>query len=368
MGSRPITGTVGSSTIAHSLGISKTTLYRLVREGRIPAWRVRRGKRYVYRFHKDTVIKTMQQEKKMEEKRTKQEEAPEVVPIEMLEPEEVELVPVDGAPLLEGATSPDAAVAHYNNYRRAALKVTFGSDWVDENGDGLLYLQGKGARRLAAVFCIRIYDVERERMKEMDSEGEYISVIHTGKANFRGRIIEDMGYADNRMPFLTKGGKIPSEDINIGDFYKKSRTDLDRRLITNILGLESMPISELPESMRKDVVRVTRTKGGQGGNTQDSNTREKVGVIWKGCMNMCGNDEKVASRLLIELSKFKGSDGKERKVENYDQLKKTSDGWVGSIYGSFMKEAERWKSNGSNQYVMADFEADEVAADEGGES
>lgn len=272
--------------------------------------------------------------------------------------------------IIQMARRAKAQAEAYSELRRHSLEITMGGDWLIQGQVGVedpeVYLEASGARRLAHAWGVRWYDVKQERVVEHDSDGEYYLVMTTGMVSFLTREVVEIGIASSRDRFFAtekdgSGGLMASEDVNIGNVYKKSMTDFVRRAVTNTLGLEALPLSELPERHRKAVKRVEYGKGTKGGKTQTAEERSAANNIWNACVKMAGGDQKVASELLWSLSKWKGRDGKELGSRSAADLQRLAGKSLEITYSKVKDAFRAWEKN-PVPYVMSDLQAEEALA------
>lgn len=263
-------------------------------------------------------------------------------------PMEGSLVPtLGGENIIDIARRAKESAEAYKILRRHSLDICYGSDWniqgQGEDPDPVLYLEGKGARRLAHAWGISWTDVKQEVLREADKHGEYITVITRGKVRFQGRENDEMGTCSTRDPFHGKADKqlLPLEDIDLNNVRKDSFTDFCRRAVTHMLGLEQVPLSELSENKQKGIKRIDRKRGGKGGATRSPEDTALANRIWNGCLHMAGGDEGAAVDLLKKFSGFKGNDGWVE-VSSYEELQKKSGAYLSNIFERLEKE---WKGS-----------------------
>jgi hypothetical protein len=218
-----------------------------------------------------------------------------------------------GHDIIEIAKRAQQTAEAYKLIRKHALSITYETDWMihgqKDTDDPVLYLEGKGARRLAHAFGIEWMNIRQEKVVERDSEGEYYTIITYGEVKFQGRVNEEMGAISSKDQFFSRGTKIPSEDVDPNMIRKKSYTDFCRRAVTNMLGLEQVPLSELQGKNSDKIQKQDYAKGSKGGNTQSTDEKDKAKKIGSMLLEVYQGDKNAAADELERLTEFKGRDG-----------------------------------------------------------
>lgn len=276
--------------------------------------------------------------------------------------------------ILELASKARQYAQAYNDLRRHSLEITLPGDWLIQGQQGVedpeVYLEAPGARRLAHAWGILIDDrnLHQERQVQTDSFGEYYLVLTTGTISFLGRTMPEIGIATSRDSFFSKkdGTTLASEDVSVANVYKKSFTDFVRRGVTHMLGLEAMPLSELPEAYRAKIKaqRVDYGKGTKGGKMQTPEERTAANNIWSACMKMAGGKTDVAGELLWSLTKWKGKKGDWMGSRTAEDLQRLAGQSMQITYERVKKAWKDWEAGGSTPYIMDDLKAEEALSSE----
>lgn len=218
-----------------------------------------------------------------------------------------------GHDIVEIAKRAKLSAEAYKTIRKHALSITYESDWMihgqKDEEDPVLYLEGKGARRLAHAFGIEWIGIRQETIQEQHSNGEYYTVLTYGKVSFQGRTNEEIGTCSSRDKFFSQGVQIPSEDVDPNMIRKKSYTDFCRRAVTHMLGLEQVPLSELQGKDFGKVQKQEYGKGNRGGNTQSDGEKDKAKKIGQMLLEVYQGDKNAAADELERLTEFPGRDG-----------------------------------------------------------
>ena len=204
----------------------------------------------------------------------------------------------------------DAAI----KIRKAVFKFSYPNDWRrhDKDGGATAYLESKGAQRIANLLGIG-WDVDPggvEKHNHVDSDGRgYYSYTISGHATWRGRTIPVTGGCTSRHPLLSKGGKIPSEDVNEVHVRKKAKTDFIRMAVCEIAGLKDIPIEEMPEGWAGSIPKQEYRNGTQGGDTSTDSDKQGQDEVLRLINDICQGDESKGRAFLEEITSFKGRDG-----------------------------------------------------------
>ncbi len=135
-------------------------------------------------------------------------------------------------------------LALFDRLMGVAIKTTSQSDWIDQNGKP--YLQGSGAEKVARRFAVRIFDTVIEREELQDEKGRYYMYTAFGKFSLSERdTIDAVGTCSSRDPFFSKGGKVETADIDMGNIKKSAYTNCIVNGITKLLGLRNLTWEDL---------------------------------------------------------------------------------------------------------------------------
>lgn len=163
---------------------------------------------------------------------------------EIVERKELPLVLADGVLTEADIKKAEAMVEGINKIKAISIKVTNYSDWSLQSGRP--YLENSGCMKIAQLWGVNFKDREfkpagGERIE--DGKGVYIFFTCVGRAEFRGRTVEDIGTCSTRDDFFgtrkVEGDKQykPLEDVDLENIKKKAVTNLQGRLLKKILGL-----------------------------------------------------------------------------------------------------------------------------------
>jgi len=145
-----------------------------------------------------------------------------------------------------------------------SLKATNASDWIlFENKP---CLQNSGCMKIAGLWGVSFESpqIEKETMK--DDRGEYITFTVSGRALFRGRVVDDIGTASTRDPLFAgkKESPKPLAEIDLNNIKKSAITNWQSRILKKILGL-AFEISDLEKVGIRLEKKFAYAKGGAGG-------------------------------------------------------------------------------------------------------
>lgn len=154
-----------------------------------------------------------------------------------------------------------------------SAKVTNPNDWTIQNGNP--YLQNTGCMKIAQLWGVNFLDrkfvPEGGELRE-DEKGSYYLFTVEGRAEFKGRIVEDVGTCSTRDDFFgtrkeagIKAYK-PLGEVDIENIKKKAVTNLQGRLLKKILGL-SYTMEELNAAgvILERSTQIKYASGGAGG-------------------------------------------------------------------------------------------------------
>ena len=180
--------------------------------------------------------------------------------------------------IIQIAEQAEARVAAVIKIKRAALMVTNGGDWVDQNGKP--YLMASGAEKVANLFNISWRFLSPEPVKTVDSDGVNFTYTYAAEFSMGSRHIEVEGSRSSKDKFFsqyTYGEKDPqtgksertektlSERDNERDVKMAALTNLFGNGITRLLGIRNLSYADLQEfaGITPDMIgKVTyKTKG-----------------------------------------------------------------------------------------------------------
>lgn len=242
------------------------------------------------------------------------------------------------------------------NIRRHMMRLTHPTDWriherTDENGKAApptAYLESKGAQRLAATLGIgwTIDPAPAGVRKDIltDSQGRaYYQYVITGVVEWQGRRIPAQGGCSSRHKLLSRGGRIPSEDVIEIHVRKKAMTDFIRTGVCELLGMKDIPVSELPESYRTGIGVVTYQAGSDGGDVASDKDKAHRTEITRALIEMAGSKD-AAIDMLAEVSSFtvQDEDGKDKLIPGVRETKLLVGKRLDAVLGKVRRLHEAW--------------------------
>jgi len=169
-------------------------------------------------------------------------------------------VMVDGGDdVIQIAEQAEARVAAVIKIKRAALMVTNGDDWVDQNGKP--YLMVSGAEKVANLFNISWRFLSPEPIKSVDSDGINFTYTYCAEFLLGKRFIQVEGSRSSKDKFFTQydygekdaNGKSERTEKSIADRDNErdvkmaALTNLFGNGITRILGIRNLSYADLKE-------------------------------------------------------------------------------------------------------------------------
>lgn len=207
---------------------------------------------------------------------------------EIVERQEQPLAIADGLLNEEAIRRAEMMVDGINKIKAISIKVTGPQDWSIQGGKPYLEIMGcmKIAQLWGVNFKDRVFKPEGgERIT--DGKGDYILFTVHGRAEFKGRTVEDVGTASTRDDFFgtkknAEGNRVPKplEDVDLENIKKKAVTNLQGRLLKKILGL-SYNLEDL-KAAGINLDRVNKTEyasGGAGGGKISENQAKRLFAI-----------------------------------------------------------------------------------------
>lgn len=254
--------------------------------------------------------------------------------LEILKIEE-EMPAVVSDDLVHMAEYAEKRVEAIKRIKRAALAVTSIYDWIDQMGKP--YLHVSGAEKIARLFGISWRIDEPE--KTITKDGHF-SYTYKGYFTLGSTEIEAIGSRGSKDPFFSRSHRkdIPPSEINENNVRKSAFTNLLGNGITRLLGLRNLTWEDLKGSgiEQAKVGRVTYKKKEMKKEAKD--LRDKIGSM---LLEMSGNDKKMASELLENMTFFIAKDGK--KVKGKKSLSELTEKAIPTIYGKVKEEYKKWK-------------------------
>ncbi|MDE2106468.1 MAG: hypothetical protein KGL39_55150, partial [Patescibacteria group bacterium] len=180
--------------------------------------------------------------------------------------------------------------------------------------------------------------------------------------------ITEIGACSSRDEFFAKVGRgdeavfLPMSAVDETDIAKKAHTNAVVRGVTSLLGIRNVTVEQLEAAgLRVDRIKGVKydsgSKGGRGEQqsaTTDAATLKdeaaKRTELRKWLEEMNDGDIGGAQGQLIDLTRFKGKDGKEQSRNSVDQL---SGRWLDTTHGKAAKLYAEWeKAHPKQQAAM----------------
>jgi len=250
-----------------------------------------------------------------------------------------------------------------------AIKHTSERDWVDFNGTARL--GASGCAKLLDIFGLEFRNrrsivmlqggvpLELPRSDDWKAIKEATVFLESRRDRIAGYGMT--GEARSRMMFLMCYGRWPEQDegwieivggrsaedeffsaqqkLDIMDVWKSGETNWLARAVTTVLGLGGMKSSDLRANGHAQVgtaEQMPSFKGGGSGTAEEQQHREE---IVEKLREMSGGDDKAASDMLYDMTKFTGRDGKEIGVRSPKKLKGK---WLGKTVGQVRAAYAEW--------------------------
>jgi hypothetical protein len=131
----------------------------------------------------------------------------------------------------------DAQTEYIKKIKLISLKVTNENDWI--NQDDQPYLENMGTMKIRQLWKVGISDQRIEKEEFNDEKGKFLLFVCTGKADFMGIEITDIGTCSTRDDFFGKKGGVLKdiEEVDLENCKKKAVTNFQNRILKKILGL-----------------------------------------------------------------------------------------------------------------------------------
>ena len=230
-----------------------------------------------------------------------------------------------------------------------SLKSTSSRDWVLQ--EGAPYLIHSGAEKVARLFGVKLSNIDTKKTWSEDTKGRYYIYSTTGTASLPGGIdsIEALGTCSQRDKFFGKSGGEwkDTSDIDETNVMKASYTNFVVNAITHLLGLRNITMDMLEKAGIKagelQSVKYGRSSEKAGATPDEKKKQSELG---KSLLRYTGGDEAAARALLLEMTSFKGRDGKE--VTGKDSAKALTGKWLDVTLGK-VRELLKGKDDEATQ-------------------
>lgn len=142
--------------------------------------------------------------------------------------------------IIQIAEQAEARVAAVVKIKRAALMVTNGGDWVDQNGKP--YLMASGAEKVANLFNISWRFLAPEPVKTMDADGENFTYTYSAEFSMGTRSIQVEGSRSSKDKFFMqyeygeKGADGKATRTEKSVYNRDNERDVKMAALTNLLG------------------------------------------------------------------------------------------------------------------------------------
>lgn len=226
-----------------------------------------------------------------------------------------------------------------NRIKAVSIKLTRESDW-QFMGDSL-YMKAEAAKKIGSFFGVSLLDVEKEKLNEKDSEGEYYIWVYTGRLEWRGRSFTAVGVKSSRDKFFGQigGGFKQMSKVEEPNVMKSAHTNMVAKGVKSILGLEGIDQEDLKKA------GLTTEKIGKVDYKKDvkfsPEDKKKQVEIANMLIEIAHGDLDVASSKLSEITAFKGKDG--RAVPGIGSAKDLFGKRLEIAYSNVKKNHSEWK-------------------------
>lgn len=232
--------------------------------------------------------------------------------------------------------------------RLSAIRLTNNGDWSNQGSKP--YLEKSGCDKIASAFGVKIFNVTFEKEAMKDDAGDYLVYTCSASGVWNNHEESEIGTCSTRDDFFGKhGGSFkPMSEVDITDVKKKAFTNLANRLIKKLIGL-SFSWDEIKELSggkitQETVVKVDRTAGARGGNTDSPVTKKKRDECRVMLLKLNDGEEAGARKMLVELTAFQGQNGP---VAGKDHTGKLSEKQVEILHGKLVKAIESYEAAAS---------------------
>lgn len=158
----------------------------------------------------------------------------------------------------------EAQVDGLNKIKTISLRLTNKSDWMVM--DGKPCLANSGCMKIANLWGVSFNSPEVNCETITDDKGEYKLFTCSGRAEFRGRTVEDIGTSSTRDKLLGRvgGGLRPLSEVDLPSVKKMSVTNWQSRILKKILGL-AFEMEDLKAAGINVEKGYSHAGGGEGG-------------------------------------------------------------------------------------------------------
>lgn len=249
--------------------------------------------------------------------------------IDMNQDHDQPLAIADGLLNQEAIQRAELMVEGVKKIKLISAKVTNKNDWTIQNGNP--YLQNSGCMKIAQLWGVNFLDrkfvPEAGELRE-DEKGTYYLFTVQGRAEFKGRTIEDVGTCSTRDDFFgtmkVNGVKTykPLGEVDLENIKKKAVTNLQGRLLKKILGL-SYTMDELRAAGvdLSGAANVTYAEGGAGGGKiSDAQGKRLFAILMAGADDEAGRTTRQEELKKFLKEKFKIEHSKDIDKKDYEAI------------------------------------------------
>ncbi len=255
--------------------------------------------------------------------------------VEVVERESAPLAIADGLLNEEAIRRAELMVDGINKIKAISIKVTGPQDWSIQGGKP--YLEIMGCMKIAQLWGVNFKDRAfkpegGERIT--DDKGVYILFTCHGRAEFKGRTVEDVGTCSTRDDFFgTKkdgqGARVckPLEDVDLENIKKKAVTNMQGRLLKKILGL-SYNLDDL-KTAGINLEKVNKTDfasgGAGGGKISEPQGNRLHAILLKGAASDAERKGRLEALKKYMTANFKTDHVKDIDRKDYEAICKQAE-------------------------------------------
>lgn len=191
-----------------------------------------------------------------------------------------------------------------------AIQRTNQHDWTDMAGKP--YLTSSGAEKLMPLFGISLFDTSSDKKYSKDEKGDYYIYAYKGTFSWKGGSIEALGACSSRDKFFAWDSHAQAfkalAEVDETNIMKAAYSNMMVNGITRLLGIRNLTWEQLEKyGIAKD--KVAKVDYRNGGVVTDEE-KKKQDEVAKMLLELCYSDQEAAKKQLLEITAFKGKDGK----------------------------------------------------------
>lgn len=249
---------------------------------------------------------------------------------------------VDTATVKEMVELAEKQVDYIKRIKIVSIKVTNYRDWIDQDGNP--YLEISGTMKMNQLWGVSIKDQKIETETITDEKGTYKVIIISGRGEWRGYEITEIGTCTTRDKLFSKayGQDKKQEDVSLENVIKAATTNFHNRLLKKILGFKFT--WEDLKSAGVDIEKVKERKVKHADKGQAITDEEKQLQIKIGKMLQEMNPEDAPGALCaISEYSFKNKDGKSQRVAGVHSCGDLRGRRLEVVYGKVKDIYAKWK-------------------------